>query len=154
MEVNPGAPEPARCWFAVLVRPVPMGTSRPGEIEKAYGDSWVDPRGTMRAFIGKVRGDDGVSYEESLFVAEIPDDVDITTSDSGDAERYPSPPRGIQIRRITHAWAGGIVRGAPDGSRIAYLGKDEAGQQQVFGGSSRVDLQACKLGTGRRFTTS
>jgi hypothetical protein len=25
---------------------------------------------------------------------------------------------------------------------------------QVVGGSSRVDLQACKLGTGRRFTTS
>jgi Signal transduction histidine kinase regulating C4-dicarboxylate transport system len=30
-----------------------------------------------------------------------------------------------------------------------------AGQlNQVFRGSSRVDLQACKLGTGRRFTTS
>jgi Uncharacterized protein involved in methicillin resistance len=25
---------------------------------------------------------------------------------------------------------------------------------QAVGGSSRVDLQACKLGTGRRFTTS
>jgi Uncharacterized conserved protein (some members contain a von Willebrand factor type A (vWA) domain) len=24
----------------------------------------------------------------------------------------------------------------------------------ILGGSSRVDLQACKLGTGRRFTTS
>jgi hypothetical protein len=26
--------------------------------------------------------------------------------------------------------------------------------REVIGGSSRVDLQACKLGTGRRFTTS
>jgi septum site-determining protein MinD len=26
--------------------------------------------------------------------------------------------------------------------------------QEGVGGSSRVDLQACKLGTGRRFTTS
>jgi hypothetical protein len=25
---------------------------------------------------------------------------------------------------------------------------------EKYGGSSRVDLQACKLGTGRRFTTS
>jgi 2-keto-4-pentenoate hydratase/2-oxohepta-3-ene-1,7-dioic acid hydratase (catechol pathway) len=25
---------------------------------------------------------------------------------------------------------------------------------RISGGSSRVDLQACKLGTGRRFTTS
>jgi Molecular chaperone GrpE (heat shock protein) len=32
------------------------------------------------------------------------------------------------------------------------LFKIEVGQK--FGGSSRVDLQACKLGTGRRFTTS
>ena len=132
MEFHPRAPEPARCWFAILVRPAPMGTSRPSEIEKAYGDSWVDPRGTQRAFIGRVRNEDGVTYEESLFVAEIPEDVDITTSDSGDADHYPSPPRGIQIRRITHAWAGGIVRGAPDGSRVAYLGKDAAGRQQVF----------------------
>jgi len=148
MEPHPNAPEPARCWFAVLVRPVPMGQSRPGEIEKAYGDSWVDPKGTMRAFIGKVRNDDEQTYEESLFVVEIPDEVDITTADSGDAERYPSPPKGLRIRRITHTWAGGIVRGAPDGSRIAYLGKDGNGKQQVFvvsaQGSDRSDDPALR----------
>jgi hypothetical protein len=46
----------------VLV-PVPkMGESKPGEVEKAYGDSWVGRDGTMRAFIGKVRNDDGETY--------------------------------------------------------------------------------------------
>ncbi|HOK89212.1 MAG TPA: DUF3748 domain-containing protein [Candidatus Hydrogenedentes bacterium] len=142
MVFHPRAPEPARCWFAVLVRPVPMGESRPGEIEKAYGDSWVDPRGTLRAFIGKVRNDDGVTYEESLFVAEVPDSVDITTADPGDAERYPSPPQGIKIHRVTHEWAGGIVRGAPDGSRIAYLGRDATGKQQVCVVDARGSDQA------------
>jgi len=33
---------------------------------------------------------------------------------------------------------------------LAYRDREAA----LSGGSSRVDLQACKLGTGRRFTTS
>jgi Ribosome recycling factor len=39
--------------------------------------------------------------------------------------------------------------------KIAFE-KKEITEDQKFkkGGSSRVDLQACKLGTGRRFTTS
>jgi hypothetical protein len=31
---------------------------------------------------------------------------------------------------------------------------NQAHNKIIAGGSSRVDLQACKLGTGRRFTTS
>lgn len=132
LEPHPEAPGDATHWFAVLVRPVPMGTAQPGEIERALGDSWVDPHGRMRAFIGKVRNDDGETYEESLFVVEIPDGVDVTTADAGDATRYPAPPRGVTVRRLTHDWAGGIVRGAPDGSRIAYFAKDSEGREQVF----------------------
>jgi hypothetical protein len=132
MQANTAAPDPASHYFAVIVPVVPKGTSKPGEIEKAYGDSWVDAAGTMRAFIGVVRNDDRETYEESLFVADIPVEVDITTADSGNAERYPTPPEGITIRRLTHEWAGGIVRGAPDGKRIAYYGKDENGLGQIF----------------------
>ncbi len=132
MERHPNAPAPAECWFAVLVAPAPMDQAKPGEIEKAYGDSWVDAQGTMRAFIGKVRNADGVTYEESLFVADIPVDVDITTADAGSAARYPRPPQGVSVRRLTHAWAGGVVRGAPDGTRIAYYGKAADGSKQVF----------------------
>lgn len=132
MQAHPNAPAPAECWFAVLIAPAPMAQSKPGELEKAYGDSWVDPKGTMRAFIGKVRNADGVTYEESLFVADIPLDVDISTADAGSAGRYPQPPQGVSVRRMTHSWAGGIVRGSPDGSKIAYYGKAEDGSTQVF----------------------
>jgi hypothetical protein len=38
--------------------------------------------------------------------------------------------------------------------RIARLLDTFAEARGLGGGSSRVDLQACKLGTGRRFTTS
>jgi hypothetical protein len=111
---------------------VPKGTAKPGEIERAWGDSWVGAKGLMRAFIGKVRAADGVSYEESLFVVEVPADVDITTADSGSVTRFPSPPGGIRVRRLTHTYAEGVVRGTVKGDRIAYYGLDEAGRKQVF----------------------
>lgn len=158
MERSAKAPQGALCWFALLVAVPPMGQAKPGEIEKAYGDSWVDPKGTMRAFIGKVRNDDGITYQESLYVVDIPESVDITTSDSGSAMRHPAPPKGLTVRRLTHDWAGGVVRGAPDGSRIAYFGKDTAGDTQVFviaaHGSDKSDdaallpMQATKIADG------
>jgi L-seryl-tRNA(Sec) selenium transferase (EC 2.9.1.1) len=43
------------------------------------------------------------------------------------------------------------------GSRLVHaeaLLQRLTGVEAAVGGSSRVDLQACKLGTGRRFTTS
>ncbi len=132
MELHADAPAPASHYVAMLVPIVPKGTAKPGELERAYGDSWVDARGTQRAFIGVVRDDDGENYQESLFVAEAPLDVDITTADSGSAERFPTPPAGVHVRRLTHEWAGGIVRGAPEGDRIAYFGRDEQGRTQVF----------------------
>jgi len=132
MEAHIFAPKPASHYFAVIVPVVPKGTSKVGEIEKAYADSWVDQAGTMRAFIGVVRNEDGNTFQESLFVADIPADVDITSAYSGNHKQYPVPPKGITIRRLTHDWAGGIVRGAPDGSRIAYFGKDINEVTQVY----------------------
>ena len=129
---HPQAPAPASHYFAVLVPVVPAGQSRPGDIEKAYGDAWVDPAGTMRAFIGQVRNEEGSASEDALFVVDIPLDVDITTADAGSATRFPSPPEGVHRRRLTHSWAGGIVRGDPTGNRIAYYGKDSRGVSQVF----------------------
>jgi hypothetical protein len=85
----------------------------------------------MRAFIGKVREPDG-SYQESLFVVDMPADVDITTADSGSATRFPTPPKGVTIRRLTHTRAEGIVRGTIAGDRIAYYGEAEDGTRQVF----------------------
>jgi len=133
MEANGNSPEGYTNYFTVLIKPAKKGTSKPGEIEKAHSDSWVDLHGTKRAFIGKVRAENGVDYENSLFVAEISDDVDITTAFSGDKDNYPIPPKGIKIRRLTHSKTDdGIVRGSYDGQRIAYLSEDNNGVKQVF----------------------
>jgi hypothetical protein len=132
MEINSRAPGGATHWFAVLVPVVPRGTAKPGEIERAAEDAWVDAAGTQRAFIGRVRNDDGVTYEESLFVADVPIDVDITTADAGSAQRFPHPPRGVSIRRLTHTFAAGTAYGSPDGKRIAYFAHDPQGAMQVF----------------------
>jgi hypothetical protein len=133
MEAHENAPEGYTNYFAVLLKPANKGSSKPGEIEKAYGDSWVDYEGTKRAFIGKVRAANAIDYETSLFVAEIPNTTEITTSDSGDKDTYPLPPKGIKIRRLTHSTSDeGIVRGSYDGERIAYLSDDENGIKQVF----------------------
>ena len=133
MEANKNAPHGYSHYFAVLVKPARRGESRPGEIEKAFGDSWVDANGTKRAFIGKLRSANEIDYEYSLFVAHIPDRVDITTAQSGDKDVYPRPPEGITIRRLTHSTSDdGIVRGSYNGKSIAYLSMDENGIKQVF----------------------
>lgn len=133
MEKNAAAPEGYTHYFALILKPAEKGKSKPGEIEKAYGDSWVDPSGTMRAFIGKVRAENGVDYDTSLFVADIPETVDMTTANSGSALDYPTPPTGIKIRRLTHSGTvSGIVRGSYDGKYIAYLCNDEKGIEQIF----------------------
>ena len=133
METNAKAPNGFTHYFAVILKPAEKGKSKRGEIEKAYADSWVDPAGTMRAFIGKVRAENGVDYQNDIFVADVPLNVDITTAFSGNLAEYPEPPVGIKIRRLTHNGnAEGIVRGSSDGSQIAYLKKDNSNINQVF----------------------
>ena len=132
MEINPRAPGGASHWFAVLVPVVPRGMAKPGEIERAAEDAWVDAAGTKRAFIGRVRNEDGLTYEQSLFVADLPLGVDITTADAGSAQRYPRPPKGVSVRRLTHHFAAGTAYGSPDGKRIAYFAHDAQGATQVF----------------------
>ncbi len=128
---HPEAPSPATHYFALLVAVAPQGEAKPGEIEYAAGDSWIGREGLMRGFIGKVREEDG-SYTESLFVVDVPADLDVTTADAGSATRYPRPPEGLRIRRLTHTPASGIVRGTVQGDRIAYYAEAEDGTKQVF----------------------
>ncbi|MCF6286490.1 MAG: DUF3748 domain-containing protein [Candidatus Hydrogenedentes bacterium] len=132
MAPHPKAPKGASHYFANLVPIVPKGTAKPGEIEHAAKDSWIGRHGLMRAFIGKVRNADGETYEDSLYMIEIPADVDISTADSGSATRYPSPPKGTSIRRMTHSWVGGTVRGSFDGRQVAYFAKAPDGTTQIF----------------------
>ncbi len=145
LEANDKAPDGYTHYFAVILQPAEKGKSKSGEIEKAYGDSWVDSAGTMRAFIGKVRAENGIDYQTDLFVAEIPQSTDITTAQSGNGVEYPQPPTGIKIRRLTHNGnTEEIVRGSYDGFQIAYIQKDNSGIYQVFviaadGSDSSVD---------------
>ena len=150
MQPDPQAPQGYSCYFAVILQPAPKGKAAPGEIEKAYGDSWVDSAGTMRAFIGKVRREDGNGYDEDLFVADIPKDLVITTAFSGTRTHYPRPPQGIVIRRLTRGMqVGGIVRGSYDGTRIAFAARDSSGSDQLFviraDGSEKTPRQVTRL---------
>lgn len=133
MEANEKAPAGYTHYFALLVKPAPKGKSKSGEIEMAHDDSWVDRAGTMRAFIGKVRADNGTDYNNDLFVVDIPESVDITTAFSGNDKEFPNPPKGLKIRRLTHNMeAEGIVRGSNDGKFIAFFAPDKNGIKQIF----------------------
>jgi WD40 repeat protein len=132
LEIHPEAPNGYTHYFAILVKPTVKGQSKPGEIEKAYDDSWVDSAGRQRAFIAKIRSKNSVDYDYALCIVEIPENVDITSAESGTSAIYPEPPEGILFRRLTHSgWAGGIVRGSPDGKQIAYFFKDKDDVQQL-----------------------
>lgn len=132
MEPRPDGPGGATHYFCLLVKPAPTGKSKPGEIEIASGDSWIGEHGYMRAFIGKVRAANGTDYEESLFVVDVPATIDITTARAGNKSEYPTPPKGLRIRRLTHTPASGTVRGTLEGDRIAYYATDENGKKQIF----------------------
>jgi len=127
------APEGYTHYFAVILKPAKTGLSLAGEIEKAYGDSWIDEAGSMRAFIGKVRAKNGIDYENDLFVADIPADINIKTANSGSQDQYPEPPEGISIRRLTQGMdVRGIVRGSPNGTQLAFAAPDKDGIDQVY----------------------
>jgi len=132
MEPHPRAPKGVSHWVAILVPVVPQAVAKPGDLIRAADDSWVGRRGQMRAFIGQVVEADGKTVTSSLFVVDIPETVDITTSDSGTKTTYMKPPKGITLRRLTRTPAAGIVRGSHDGTRVAYYATAPDGSRQVF----------------------
>ncbi len=146
LQPSKNAPEGYSHYFSLILQPAEKGKSEPGEIEKANDDSWVDSLGTMRAFIGKVRAENGVDYYSDLFVADIPQDIDITTANAGTKIDYPTPADGISIRRLTHGLnARGTARGSFDGSKIVFMAEDQNGVTQVFVISADGSQQEPKL---------
>ncbi|HOV33386.1 MAG TPA: DUF3748 domain-containing protein, partial [Candidatus Hydrogenedens sp.] len=120
----------ANYHFAVLVKVVPMDKANEGDFVKALGDSWIGPEGKQRAFIGTIK--EGNEFVDYLCVVEIPDKVDIQSSNSGDCDTYPEPPQGLKIHKITKVQCSSIVRASNDGKNIAYLDKDPSGKTQIF----------------------
>lgn len=129
--------------FSVLVTRT-VAEPRPGsdEIRRAFEDAWVGSDGRAIAFIGEVVEGGGESLHE-LFAVDLPADLTVPGDGrlEGTTDRLPAPPRGVVQRRLTRT-AGrrfpGLcgprhwVRSAPDGSRMAFLMKDDQGVGQLW----------------------
>ncbi|KQS33009.1 DUF3748 domain-containing protein [Dyadobacter sp. Leaf189] len=147
----PATPEnvPGEWFSVVVVRVVPQPQPGSDEINHAANDSWIGKKGYVRpdgslqlarAFLGTVVDSNGNEVPE-VFVVDIPDDITKPGPLSpleGTASDFPMPPAGTVQRRITFtansAFPGcsGIVRSSPDGSKLAFLAKDENGITQIF----------------------
>ncbi len=139
--------------FSVLITRT-TADPRPGsdDIAKAFEEAWVGTLGYLRpdgirqryaiAFQGHVRTPSGDTISE-VFIADLPDDL-TTPGDGpleGTATRRPAPPKGTTQRRLTftaHDRSPGLqgprhwLRSSPDGSRIGFLKKDDAGVVQFW----------------------
>lgn len=150
-------------YFTVLVTQT-SARPRPGsdEIQRACEEGWVGTNGYVRAdgrrqrhalaFQGTVVTAAGRAVPE-VFVADLPDDLTHAGAGplAGTESRAPFPPRGVVQRRLTFTTARrfpGIegprhwLRSSPDGTRIAFLMKDDAGVVQLWtvspnGGAAR-----------------
>ncbi len=141
-------------WFSVVVtrtvaRPVPGSD----EISRACEEGWVGDAGYMRpdgswqrralAFQGMVTAPDGSRHAE-VFLVDLPDDLTHAGDGplEGTAVTRPAPPQGVRQRRLTFTAARkfpGVAAGprhwlrvSPDGTRIAFLMKDDAGAAQIW----------------------
>jgi len=155
--VEPPADHPRNhsgAFFSVLVSRLAANPA-PGsdQISRAFSDAWVGTHGYVRpdgirqakaiAFQGHVRTDDGRTISE-VFLVDLPDDLTVPGPDGplqGTLTTRPSPPAGARQRRLTYTaerkhpglqgprhW----LRSSPDGERIAFLMKDEAGVVQFW----------------------
>lgn len=140
-------------FFSVLVTRT-TASPKPGsdEISRAFDEGWVGTNGYVRAdgtrqrralaFQGNVVTAKGTTISE-VFVVDLPDDLTRPGDGplAGTEKRMPSPPRGVTQRRLTFTadrkfpgiqgprhW----LRSSPDGSRLAYLAKDDAGIVQIW----------------------
>lgn len=140
-------------FFSVLVAET-KANPRPGsdEIKRAIEEGWIGKNGYLKpdgsrqrralAFQGEVVTADGKTIAE-VFVADLPDDVTQpgTGPLEGTATLRPRPPKGTTQRRLTFTAARRFpglqgprhwLRSSPDGARIAFLMKDDAGVVQLW----------------------
>ncbi len=140
-------------YFTVLVART-TAAPKPGsdEIDRAFEEGWVGSNGYVRsdgsrqkhalAFQGEVVTRKGEKISE-VFIADLPDDLTRAGGGPlcGTETRAPAPPTGTKQRRLTFTadrrfpgiqgtrhW----LRSSPDGSRIAFLMKDDSGVAQLW----------------------
>lgn len=140
-------------FFSVLVTRT-IAQPHPGsdQINKACEEGWIGTNGYVRpdgtrqqhalAFQGQVVTQRGETISE-VFVADLPEDLRIPGDGplAGTSTRRPVPPRSTSQRRLTYTanrkypglqgprhW----LRSSPDGDRIAFLMKDDAGVVQLW----------------------
>lgn len=140
-------------YFSVLVTRT-VGRPRPGsdDIQRAFEEGWVGTNGYVRAdgarqrralaFQGQVITPQANPISE-VFIVDLPDEIG-GAADAGLAgteTRRPVPPAGTTQRRLTYTadrpfpgiqgprhW----LRSSPDGTRIAFLMKDDQGIVQLW----------------------
>ena len=141
--------------FSVLVTRT-VAKPQPGsdEIEKAYEDAWVGTDGYTKsngkrqkkaiAFLGDLISSDGKKFTE-VFLVNLPENPAEMQREgdgplAGTETRRPLPPKNVTQKRLTFTetrtfpgvqgprhW----VRSSPDGSRIAFLFRDDRGIVQL-----------------------
>lgn len=115
-------------YYTVLVTRT-TGNPKPGsdEIKKAFEEGWVGRRAL--AFQGHVVSEKGETISE-VFIADLPDDLTQPGSESRITQRrltFTSGRKYPGIQGPRH-W----LRSSPDGTRIAFLMKDDAGVAQLW----------------------
>ncbi|MEX2171875.1 MAG: DUF3748 domain-containing protein [Pirellulales bacterium] len=140
-------------YYTVLVtRTAKQPQNGTDEISRACEEGWIGDNGYQRvdgtwqrralAFQGEVATDTAQKISE-VFVVDLPEDF-AQASDGplqGTASIRPRPPRGTRQRRLTYTsdrkfpgiqgprhW----LRSSPDGARIAFLMRDDAGVVQIW----------------------
>lgn len=140
------------CFTVLVTRTVAEPRRGSDEIKRAFEEGWIGCDGYRRAdgswqrralaFQGQVVTEKGDTISE-VFVVDLPDDLTRPGNGplAGTESRAPSPPAGVVQRRLTftaHRKHPGLqgprhwLRSSPDGSRIAFLMKDDAGIVQLW----------------------
>ncbi|WP_110955467.1 DUF3748 domain-containing protein [Anaerosinus massiliensis] len=141
-------------YFSVLVTKTNANAQPDSDdIVKALEEGWIGKNGYVKkdgnrqkkalAFQGFVIGKDGMQVPE-VYRVDLPDDLTIS-GDSGPIQgtvsKRPQPPEGVVQTRLTFTtdrkypgiqgprhW----LRTNPDGSKIAYMAKDDQGVVQIW----------------------
>lgn len=140
-------------WFSVLAaRTVANPAPGSDQVSRAFEEGWVGTHGYLRpdgsrqrralAFQGHVRTRTGETISE-VFIADLPDDLTVPGDGplAGTDLLRPFPPKGTRQRRLTRTadrrfpgiqgprhW----LRASPEGDRIAFLMRDDAGVVQLW----------------------